>query len=577
MKRTLLIFIIALYSLSGMSAPHGKFGKNLAWHYDVKTQTLYVTGTGELPYCIWGEKTKNHPIEGKRYSFKTPYLIRGKWKWEVKNVCLSEGITSIGEDVFRSCDIEDFTMPASLESGRYAFYYCSIDRLHYKGTLEQWLNGRIAERCLQSTRRVDRVFVGEQELGGKIAIPHTVSHIPAYALSYKVITSLTLPSTVTSVNKYAFEGSKIDTVQFIGTLDEWCTRDYSPITIYRHGPLLIQGQPVSAELSLNDTITRIGNYAFYNQTQLNSIQFPASIQTIGDSAFSGTGLQRIDLPMSLQNIGEGAFGRTGIYRVTWRIPQYDGNKDIFNKRKVNYFTFTETVRRIPDSICQNMVSLWNLKIENGVTHIGNHAFENCGMEQVILPQSVKNIGVKAFYDSYKIRLVTIPNRSCVIQSAAFTGCNRLTRQPQAGITVDDSRQKENLPAMRVYDADSNYVNISPKLQDGHMTMLLFDATWCYPSRQLLKYVEAHWDEWTNRYPDLQLLLVLSHDSSKRKQVSFGEQYWDAKEGKVLYKVFDANSYPYMVFYDKYGKKIGYILGNHPELIEKGLKKTYDSK
>ena len=567
MKRVLLTIIIVLFSLCGLCAPHGKYGKNLAWHYDVATQTLYVTGTGELPCPIWGKKKKYDPGH-----------IRGKKSRVVKNVCLSEGITSIGKDVFRDCTIEDFTMPASLESGN-AFYGCSIERLHYKGTLEQWLNGRIAERCLQRTRRVDRVFVGGKELAGKIAIPHTVTHIPAYALSYKVITSLILPNTVTSVDYYAFSGSKIDTVNFLGTLDQWCTKDYAPLSRRRRGPLLIQGRPMPSTVQLSATVTHIADYAFYQQSQLTSVQLPANLQTIGDSAFCGTGLQRIDLPKSLQKIGKGAFGRTKIYRVTWRMPQYEENIDIFNKRYINYFTFTETVRTIPDDLCYKMNSLWNLTIENGVTKIGSSAFEQTNIEQLILPPSVTYIGADAFRYCSSLRLVTVPNSTCYIYPSAFKGCDRLTRTPKAGITVDDSRQKEKLPEMHVLDKEGRNVNMSPKLQDGHMTMLLFDASWCSPSRRMLKYIEAHWDQWKAQYPDLQLVLVLSHDSPVKDYISFGEQYWDPKKYKetIMSKHFNFSSYPFLAFFDGYGKPITAIRGYNPDGIEEGLKKTYESK
>ena len=578
MKRALLILTIALYSLSGVCAPHGKFGKNLSWRYDPKTQTLYVNGTGDLPYCIWGKKDRKKPVDGMPYSFVYPDRIRGKWGVDVKNVCLSEGITSIGRDVFRFCHIEDFTMPASMEYA-HAFYGCGIERLHYNGTMEQWLNGRIAERCLRNTNRVDRVFVDGQELGGHIVIPSTVSHIPAYALSYKEISSLVLPASVKSVDKNAFDGSKIDTVFFLGTMEEWCAGEYGPVSKYRRGPLLIQGKPVPAALSLNDTITRIGSYAFYNMTSLESVVLPANLRTIGDSAFCGTSLQKIDLPQSLQNIGKGAFGRTKIYTVTWRMPRYKGNIKIFNDSPIMFFTFKESVRDIPDSICYVMERLRYLTIENGVRGIGQRAFAFTGLYKVILPPSVDFIGHEAFYDCYLVREVTIPNSSCAISPSAFRRCSRLTREPRAGITVDDSRQKEKMPVMKAYDRNGRLVDITPKLQDGHMSILLFVDRTCKPARRMLQHVEDNLELWRKQYPDLQVVLLYNPGTSPDRFSSIGECFIRQKGygQSILGSVFDVNSVPFMVFYDKYGKKIGAILGYNPQHIERLLQKTYESK
>ena len=173
MKRIFLIFCALVCSVGVWSMPHGKSGK-VAWSYNTETQTLYITGTGEVSESMWARKGD------ARY-------VRGKDKWPVKNVQIAEGITSIADHVFENCNVEEFTIPVSLEEGHLGFKNIAIDRLYYKGSLEQWITNRVAERCLIRTRRVSRVFVRGMELTGRIVLPQSVTHLPAYSFSYKNI------------------------------------------------------------------------------------------------------------------------------------------------------------------------------------------------------------------------------------------------------------------------------------------------------------------------------------------------------------------------------------------------------
>ena len=68
-----------------------------------------------------------------------------------------------------------------------------------------------------------------------------------------------------------------------------------------------------------------------------------------------------------------------------------------------------------------------------VTRIGNNAFEKSSAKEIVIPDSVTEIGCQAFSGCEKLTGVLIPNSVTMIQDNAFFGCKSL-----ASITIPDS-------------------------------------------------------------------------------------------------------------------------------------------
>ena len=120
-------------------------------------------------------------------------------------------------------------------------------------------------------------------------------------------------------------------------------------------------------VTLPDSVTGIGNNAFYACRSLTSINIPGRVTGIGSSAFYAcSGLTALDLPDSVTSIGDSAFcGCTGLTSVA-----------------------------IPDS----------------VTSIGDRAFYGCrGLSTITIPDSVTSIGVSAFFDCGDVIIEIIGN------------------------------------------------------------------------------------------------------------------------------------------------------------------------
>ncbi|MDR2844426.1 MAG: leucine-rich repeat domain-containing protein, partial [Candidatus Symbiothrix sp.] len=72
-------------------------------------------------------------------------------------------------------------------------------------------------------------------------------------------------------------------------------------------------------------------------------------------------------------------------------------------------------------------AIQTVAINDGVTSIGNDAFENCsGLTSVTIPSSVTSIGEGAFYECSRLTSLTIPSSVTSIGDLAFYFCEGLT-------------------------------------------------------------------------------------------------------------------------------------------------------
>ena len=186
------------------------------------------------------------------------------------------------------------------------------------------------------------------------------------------LTSLTIPSGVTSIGKSAFDGC-------------------SGLT----------------SLTIPSSVTEIGNYAFDGCSGLTSLTLPSGITSISDYAFEYcSGLTSLTIPSGVTSIGYRAFsGCSGLTSLT--IPS--------------------SVTEIGESAFQGCSGLTSLTIPSGVTSIGWGAFSGCsGLTSLTIPSSVTSIGGGAFKGCSGLTSLTIPSSVTSIGEQTFEGCSGLT-------------------------------------------------------------------------------------------------------------------------------------------------------
>ncbi len=189
---------------------------------------------------------------------------------------------------------------------------------------------------------------------------------------------------------------------------------------------------IPASITYNGTtysVTSIGNNAFYNNTDLTSIEIPSSVTSIGEYAFyECTGLTNIEIPSSVTSIGEYAFyGCTGLTSI--EIPDGVTNIEVYAFQYCTGLTSIEipsSVTSISDYVFSGCTGLTSIRIPSGVTSIGGGAFSKCtGLTSIEISNSVTSIGNWAFSGCTGLTSIEIPNSVTSIGGYAFSSCTAL--------------------------------------------------------------------------------------------------------------------------------------------------------
>lgn len=195
--------------------------------------------------------------------------------------------------------------------------------------------------------------------------------------------------------------------------------DYVEITGYDG---TIEGEVIIPSEIDGLSVTSIGNWAFYNRSDLISITIPDTVIYVKMGAFNATpwlSTKRAEnslvivnnvvvdgrtckgdvvIPDGVVSIGEGAFGGSDLTSVI--IPD-----------SVTY------IGREAFNFCEGLSTI---TIPNSVMHIESTTFYGCyGLIEVTIPESVVNIEAGAFNECKNLNSITISNPNCEIYDAGI--------------------------------------------------------------------------------------------------------------------------------------------------------------
>ncbi|MCF0237929.1 MAG: leucine-rich repeat domain-containing protein, partial [Sphaerochaetaceae bacterium] len=206
--------------------------------------------------------------------------------------------------------------------------------------------------------------------------------IPDDCFEYlQYLTEITIPDTVTSIGRYAF-------------LDcDGLTKIVIPESVTEIREYAFERCSALEEVEILGPITEIDYQVFFLCPALKTITLPNTVKIIDDYAFYGCeALTSITLPSGLEKIGQHAF--------------------------------------------QECKALKSLTIPNSVTYLGSSFACKSGLEEVVLPTGITDIPYMAFSACYSLSSVTIPSSVTTIGDYAFENCSSLNSLTYLGNAED---------------------------------------------------------------------------------------------------------------------------------------------
>ncbi len=456
MRRRLLLSLLALIVSTTMAwaDDNGTCGEGVTW--TLTGTTLTISGTGAME----------------------DYGSCGPWGNSITSVVIGEGVTSIGNRAFYGCtSLASVTIPNSVTSiGDNAFRYCnSLASVTFADNSElESIGNNAFEHCEKLTSITigsGVTSIGKNAFNGCTSLSSVtfadnsmLESIGGSAFNKCTsLASVTIPSSVKSIGNNTFRS---------------CT-NLASVTFADNSKLESIGNNAFehceklTSITIPDSVKSIGDYAFCFCSGLTSITvesgnskydsrnscnaiiekstnkliagcknttIPNSVTSIGENAFYGcTSLASITIPSSVESIATDAFYFcSGLTSITVE----EGNSKYDSRNSCNALIETENNTLI--------VGSKNTTIPDDVTSIGDYAFVfNKNLASIDIPNSVKSVGNHAFEHCEKLTSVTIGSGVTSIGYQTFCGCSSLDN-----VTFADNSQLTSIGEQAFYECTS---------------------------------------------------------------------------------------------------------------------------
>ncbi len=244
---------------------------------------------------------------------------------------------------------------------------------------------------------------------------YTVTAIGDYAFYKCTITSITFPTTITSLGVSAFY---------------WCKELTSftiPDGLTSVTQALLRGCTELTSVTIPNSVTTIEANAFMECSSLPTVTLPSSLTTIGDEAFCDcSALSAITLPDGLLSIGSGAFVATGITTIEFPSTLTTLGGGAFEDSGLQSVFVPKTITNMGGGAFAGAHALTDVTLEDGMTDLSAAMFSDCSsLEEITIPNSITSITMMAFGYCTSLRKVTLGDDVTTIELDAFYECGSL--------------------------------------------------------------------------------------------------------------------------------------------------------
>ena len=289
-------------------------------------------------------------------------------------------------------------------------------------------------------------------LSRSLAVSSSLTSIADNAYKNLGLTSVTIPSKITSIGTSAFAGNRSLTEITLSRalLISAPAGAFPPSAAFRnhegnqmeraeHGAVITTrkdslGTVTGRELFIPSSVTSIEDWAFSDKG-LTAVSIPANVTSIGFMAFTDNRLTKVTIPAKVTSLGDSAFaGNMNLKEVI--ITQYRLNRTLenvfpsdptFKDHSGNVITrkpIVETETTADGSTitttknAEGRILSKSLAVSSSLKAIADDAYMNSSLTSVTIPSSVTAIGVAAFRNN-RLMTVTIPTAVTSLGDSAF--------------------------------------------------------------------------------------------------------------------------------------------------------------